>query len=104
MASIRLEIRSVAILGALVEVVVLGNQLLELRLHVDNLLGRKFKLDYGHTGGLEMGEKPYFGRLEEHQRAAFAIRATRCSPDAVDIISRIIRGVELKNPINIWDL
>jgi hypothetical protein len=67
-------------------------------LYIDDFACRKIELDNRNSGCLQVSEKAYFGWLQEHEGAAFAVGTTGCSSDAVDIISRIIRWVELNNP------
>ena len=90
----------VAILCALVEVVVLANELLQLTLYVDNLAGGELELDDGNTGFLEVFEEADFVREQEHQRAALSIGSTSSSADTMDVISWVIRGIKLNNPVD----
>lgn len=92
---VRLQVGPVAVLGALVQVVVLRDQLLELRLHVDDLLGRKVELDDGHAGFLQVRKEPDLGGLEEHEGPAFAVGASCSSTNAMDVVSWVIRRVAI---------
>jgi len=51
---VRMQITPEALLGALVEVIILTDELLELRLHIDDARGRELKLDHGHARCLEV--------------------------------------------------
>lgn len=88
------------LLAYLVEVVVLTNQLLELRLHVDNFLSREIKLHNWHSRFLEILQEPDFGRLQEHQAAALAVGTTRGTSDSVNVVAGVIRRIELDDPVN----
>lgn len=98
-----MQIRPVTLLGALVEVVVLRDELLELRLHVDDLFGGELELDDGHTGRFEVREEADLVGLQEHEGAAFAVGAG-CAADAVDVVAGVVGGVELDDPVDGWDL
>lgn len=119
-----LEIRTVTILGRLhkcvsirvtqinemgkiaylVEVVVLADELLQLRLHIDNLGSRELELHNRHTSILEVLQETNLGRLEEHQTATLAFGTTGGTSDTVNVVTRIIRRIELDNPIDSGDL
>jgi hypothetical protein len=104
MARVGLEIASITVLGGLVQVVILADELLELRLHVHDLLGGKFEFDYGDAGCFEVCKETDFGGLEEHEGTATAIGASRSASDAVDIFAGVVRSFELNNPVYIRDL
>jgi hypothetical protein len=59
-AGVGVEVGLEGVLGALLQVVVLSDELLELGLDVDNLLSRELELDDGDTGGLEVGQEADF--------------------------------------------
>ena len=59
----------------LVEVVVLTDELLQLRLHIYNTFGRELELDYRHPSFLEVLQESHLGRLQKHQASTFSIRA-----------------------------
>lgn len=101
---IRVQIGPITVLCGLVEVVILANELLELRLDVENFGGGKLKLHDGHAGCLEVGQEANLGRLQEHERAALAVGATGGTTDAVDVIAGVIRRVELDDPVHGGDL
>jgi hypothetical protein len=88
----------------LVEIVVLSNELLQLRLDVDNLRAGELKLNHGHTRLLEVLQEANLRRLQEHQTAALAVGTTGGSADAVDVVTRVIWGVELDDPVDSGDL
>ncbi len=91
MASIRLQIAFVSIFSTPVEVIVLVDQLFELRLYINNLLRWEVKLNNGDAGFLELSEETYFGGLEEHKGTAATVGSTCCPSYTVDIFPRIIR-------------
>lgn len=101
---IGVQIGPVAFLCGLVEVVVLANELLELRLNVEDLGGGELEFHYGHAGCLEVGQEANLGRLQEHERSALAVGATGGTTDAVNVVAGVIRRVELDNPVYGGDL
>ena len=84
----------------LVQIVVLANELLQLRLNIDNLLSREVKLHDGYPSLLQMLQEPYFRGLQEHQTAALSVRSTGCTTNTVNVVTRVIWGVELDNPVH----
>lgn len=75
-----------------------------MRLDVDDLLGWEVELDDWDAGLAEGGEEADFGGLEEEEGAALAVGTTSGTSDAVDVVSWIIRWVELDNPVYVGDL
>jgi hypothetical protein len=51
-----------------------------------------------------VSEETDFGRLEEHERTTLAVGATGGTTNAVDVVARIIWGVELHDPVYVRDL
>jgi hypothetical protein len=98
------QIRLERLLGALRQEVVLSNELFQLRLHGLDLLGGELKLDDRDAGGLEMAEEANLVRLQEHQTSALVVGASGCSADAVNVVGRIVRRIELDNEIDGRDL
>ena len=88
----------------LVEIVVLPNELLQLRLNIDDLRARELELHHGHPRLLEVLQEADLGRLEEHQTAALAVGTTGRSADTVNVVARVIWGVELDDPVDGGDL
>lgn len=88
----------------LVQIIVLSNELLQLRLDIDNLGGREIELDYGNTRLFEVLQESDLRWLQEHQTAALAFFASCSTADSVDVVSCVIRRVELNDPINGGDL
>lgn len=88
----------------LVQIVVLSNEFLQLRLHVDNLRSRELELDHWHARLFQMLQEPNFGRLQKHQASALAIRTTSGSSHAVDVITGIVRRIKLDDPVDSRDL
>ena len=120
-AGICVDIRAVALLGCLLEVVLLGNQPLQLRLDVADLGRREFVLDDWDLGGFEMGEESHLVWHEKEQRLADLIHASCSSTHTVNVsnsgqlrscircrdinlLLRRIWGIELDNPVNCWNL
>lgn len=65
MAGVGVEIGLEGVLGALLQVVVLANELLELGLDVDDLLARELELDDGDTSRLEVRQEADFVGLSD---------------------------------------
>ena len=84
-ASICVDIRAVALLGCLLEVVLLGHQPLQLRLDVADLGRREFVLDNWDLGGFEMGQESHLVWHEEEQRLADLVHATRSTTHTVNV-------------------
>jgi hypothetical protein len=49
-------------------------------------------------------QEPNLGRLEEHKTATLAFLTTGGTSDTVDVVTRIIRGIKLDNPIDSGNL
>ena len=86
--------------GYLVQIIVLSDELLQLGLHVDDLGCWELELDDRHTGFFQVFQEPDFRGLQEHQAASLAFFATRCTADSVDVVSGVIWGVELDDPVH----
>ena len=100
MRSVGVQVAAVTVLGALVQVVVLADEFLELRLNIDDLVGREVKLHNGDSSGLEMRQEANLIRLEEHERSTLGVVASGGSTDTVNVVAGVIRGVKLDNPVN----
>ena len=101
---VRLQVAAIAVLGAAVEVVVLSDEFLELGLHVDDAVGGEFEFDEGHASLFEVDEEAYLAGLEEHEGAAGAVAAAGGAADAVDVVARVVGGIELQDPVDRRDL
>lgn len=66
MAGVGVEVCLEGLLGALLQIVVLSDELLELRLDVDNLLPRELEFDDRDASGLEVRQETDFVGLFEH--------------------------------------
>lgn len=104
MARVRLQVAAIAILGRLVEVVVLADQLLELGLHVQDLLGREVEFDQRHARLFEVRQEADLRGLQEEQRFARAGGAARGAADAVDVVAGVVGGVVLDDPVDGGDV
>lgn len=87
-AGVGVDVALEAVLGRLVEVVVLHHQLLQLALDVDDLVGRELELGDGHAGLLEVAQEGGFRRLQEHQTPSLGVGTSR-SAHAVNVVTRI---------------
>lgn len=83
----------------LVKIIVLPNELLQLRLDVHDALRRELKLHERNPSFFQMLQEPDLRRLQKHETAAFA-RPSCCASNSVNVISRVIRWVKLHDPIN----
>ena len=101
---VREYVRAVGVSRALVQVVVLLHQLLQLALHVGDFLVRELVLVQRHLGALEVFQKRELLGDEEQQRAPAPVRAARGPPDAVDVLARVVGGVELDDPVHRGDI
>ena len=88
------------VLTHLVQVIVLANEHLKLALDVQNLLGRKLELDERDLRLLEVAQETHLVGLQEHQTLALAVGTTCSTTDAVNVVSGVIRRVELDDPVN----
>lgn len=104
MARIRLQIALIGVLCAIMEVVVLCYEFLELRLHVDELVGGEFEFGDGHARVFEVFEEAELGGLEEEEGTAFGVGAASGTADAVDVVAGVVWGVELEDPVDGGDL
>lgn len=77
MAGVGVEVGLEGILGALLQVVVLSDELLELGLDVDDLVSRELEFDDGDASGLEVRQEADFVGLFGYvsgQRVAISMR------------------------------
>lgn len=100
MRSIGVQVGLEGLLGALLEIVVFADELLQLGLHIGNLLGGELKLNDRHAGCLQMRQEADFIGLKEQQTAALGVGATSSSAHSVDIIARVVRRIELNDEVD----
>jgi hypothetical protein len=74
-----------------------------LTLNVGNLLIREAVLVQRDLGDLEEPEEAQLAR-EEEQKGASRLAGASCSAHAVNVIARIVRGVELDDPVDLGDV
>ena len=84
----------------LVQVVVLADEHLKLALDVQDLLGGKLELDKRDLCFLEVAKEADLVGLQEHQTLTLAVRTSCGTTDTVNVVSGVIRRVELDNPVN----
>lgn len=84
----------------LVQIIILSYQLLELTLDIDNLGGGELELNHWHASLLEMLEEANLRWLQEHQTAALTVGTTSSSSDTVDVVTWVIWGVKLNDPVD----
>lgn len=88
----------------LVKIVVLSNELLKLRLDVHNLGCGEIELDDRNARFLEMLEEAHFRGLQEQKAATLAFFATSGTADTVNVVTGVVWGVELDDPVDSGDL
>ena len=74
--------------------------LLKLRLDVHNLRGGEVELDDRNARFLEVLEEAHFGGLQEQKTAALAFLTTSGTTDTVNVVTGVIWGVELDDPVD----
>lgn len=121
MACMGMQVRSESVCGALVQVVVFSNQLLELRLYVEEVgkfvfddrdphLFRRFRKRTHWAGVVAVSllcVGKYGGRssyLEEQHTSAFAVNAAGCPDDSVHISARRVGRVGLDDKADHGDV
>lgn len=72
-------------------------------MNIDDLVGREFKLGNRHSSLLQVAQERSLTGLEEHQTSALGV-GTRRTADTVDVVTRVIRRVELDDPVNSRDV
>ena len=72
-------------------------------LHIEDFVARKRIFVEGYLGQFEEPEKAELARQQEQERfARFA--GPSCPSDSVDVVSRIVRWVELDDPVHLGDV
>lgn len=99
-----MDVGPVALLGALVQVVVAADELLQLGLHIEDLVLGEVVFDHGHLGRLEVRQEAELARLQEQQRPALLVGASRRPADAVDVVTRVVWRVKLHDPVNLGNV
>ena len=84
----------------LVQIIILPDELLQLGLHIDNSLGRKFELHHWDPGLLEVLQEPNLRRLKKHQASALAIGPACRATHPMDVVARVIWGIKLDDPVD----
>lgn len=103
-ARVRLQIATIPILGRLVEVVVLPDQLLELGLHIQDFFRGEVEFHQGHARLFQVRQKADFRGLQEEQGFAGSRGAPCGAPYAVDVVARVVGGVVLDDPVDGGDV
>lgn len=98
------KVRLEGLLGALLQVVVLADELLQLALDVLDLLGGELELDDGHTRCLEVRQEANLVGLQEQQTAASLVGASGGTTDAVNVVAGVVRRIELDDEVDFGDL
>jgi hypothetical protein len=92
--------KEIIIKAYLVQVVVLADEHLKLALDVENLLGRKLELNEWDLRFLEVAKEANLVGLQEHQTFALAVCTSCGTTDTVNVVSGVIRRVELDDPVD----
>ena len=104
MTCVGLQVRSIAILGGAVEVVVPLNQLSHLFVDVRELFCGELILVWTHFLLPQESEEAKLVLQEEEKGAPATFRASASSAHSVDIVIRIIGRVKLDDPINFREI
>lgn len=102
MRRVRRQVTAESLLRRAVEVVVGRDQLLELSLDVDEF--REVVLDERDASGGEILNEANLARVQDEEGLSLAVGATGGTANTVDVVSGLIGGVELDNPVYGWDL
>lgn len=100
---ISLKVRPVSIPRRSVEVMILGNQALELLLHICNLFLRELIFVERDFSNLEEAKEAKLARQKEKERLS-RFTCTSRTADTVDVVSRIIRRIKLDDPVNLGNV
>lgn len=100
MAGVGVEVGLEGLLGALLQIVVLSDELLELRLDIDNLLPRELEFDNGDASGLEVRQETDFIGLKEKQTSSLGIGTSGSSSDSVNVVTSVVRRVKLDDEVD----
>ncbi len=84
----------------LVQVIVLSDELLKLRLNVDDPLGREFKLNHRYPSFLQVLQEAHLGRLQKQKTSAFAVGSSSGAAYSMDVVSWVIWRIKLNDPIH----
>ena len=101
---VRIHIGHVGRARRLVQEKVLFNQRLELRLHLGDLGLGELEFVQRHLGRLEHAQKGELLGQQKEQRAAATADAARRAADAVNVLFRVVRRVELDDPVDLGDV
>lgn len=101
-SSVALQVGFVGIVGRAVEVIVLLEKFLQLGLDVGQF--GEFVLVERDLVLTEVFEEAELRGKQEEQGTTGGAETTRGTSNAVDVLARIIRGIELNNPINLGDI
>ncbi|KAH3686753.1 hypothetical protein WICPIJ_002275 [Wickerhamomyces pijperi] len=79
-------------------------QLLQLGLNIGDLISWEIVLVQWNLGGFQVSQEPQLGRSQEHQGLTLGLGTSGGTTDSVDVVSWIIRRIELDDPVNRWDI
>lgn len=102
MCRVRRQVTAESLLRCAVEVVVRRDQLLELRLDVDEF--REVVLHERDASGGEVLDEANLAGVQDEEGLALAVGTTGGTADTVDVVAGLIRGVELDDPVYGRDL
>ena len=102
MRRVRRQVTAESLLRRAIKVVVGRDQLLELRLDVDEF--REVVLDERDASGGEVLNEANLAGVQDEEGLSLAVGATSGTADTVDVVAGLIRGIELDNPVYGWDL
>jgi len=104
MTSVCLQVRAIAVLRRAVKVVILLDQAHKLVLNVGKLLYWEFVLVRTHFLQPQEAEEAELVLEQEQKGAATTVRATARTTNTMDIVIRIIRRVELNDPVDLREI
>mmetsp|Transcript_2587 Transcript_2587/g.9978 ORF Transcript_2587/g.9978 Transcript_2587/m.9978 type:complete len:386 (-) Transcript_2587:812-1969(-) len=101
---IRVHVRPVSIPRATMQVVVLLDHALELRLNVGDFIGRETVLCHRHACFSQVLKEPELLWQQEEQGLAYTLGPSGGSPDAMDVLLGLVWRIELNDPIDLRDV
>ena len=98
------DICLVRLLGRDVQVVVLGDELLQLGLDVGDLGPGELELVQGHVGLFQVSEEAELLGPEDHEGVSLAALAPGGPAHPVDVLLGVVRRVVLHDPVHVRDI
>lgn len=96
-----MEVRAVGVACTFVKVKVFFHEALQLRLDVNELRPAEGVLAHGHAGLTQETQKAEFLGKQKQQGLPTAAKAPCSAADAVYVLSGVIGGIDLQNPVHL---